>query len=159
MRFITSKLFGPIAAAAAVLFLALAIYQTIRIDGFPFFGPGLRGQLAECQAFQGLANQKAQEAADKAREEGRLSAAADSEKLRASEVERQRMEMETLEMLQKQAANLRRPPPPVIVPRAPPPPVVLEPPPPLPAVCLLNQEALDAMQATINNQVGRRREP
>jgi len=41
-----SKLFGPIAAGLAALFLVGFIVQTVRIDGWPIFGGGLREELA-----------------------------------------------------------------------------------------------------------------
>lgn len=66
LSLLTSRLAGPLAAAAALLFGAGLLWQTARIDGVPLIGGGLKAQLAQLQAAQGadaLARARALDAA------------------------------------------------------------------------------------------------
>lgn len=151
MGFLTSRLAGPIAAGVAILFLALLIIQTIRINGFLFI-PGLEDQLAACQSVTARANEAATKAADAAREQGRLQAAADTQALLEAEMKRRENTDKVIAQLQVQVSKLRPiSPPPVVIPGQPLPPVVVTPP-ALPAVCRLDQTALDSIRATLNTQ-------
>jgi len=149
-KILASKLFGPIAAAVAALAVLGLVVQTIRIDGFPFFGPGLRGRLAECENVNTLAAKERDDAIAKSREEGRASAALDAQGLISREVERRAAADKSIEDLRLQVSKLRPvAPPPIILPGQPEPPIVVTPP-ALPAACQMNQEALDAIRLNIN---------
>ena len=128
------------------------LIQTVRIDGFPLFGDGLRQKLTACENVNLAANQLAQDAVAKAREEGRITAAADSLKLVQDETERRKVTDKTITDLRIMVARLRPVPPrPIVV--TGPPPVRL---PPLPVACKLDQTALDSIRSALNEQRGMR---
>ncbi len=108
---IRAYLWQIVSAVAAAAFL----FQTFRIDGVPIFYTGMRTQLAECRAAQGLANDAAQKAAEKSREEGRQAAIADATRLGAEEAKRKADSDKTVSDLQAIVARLQRPQPPVTV--------------------------------------------
>lgn len=149
-KWFASKLFGPIASAAVVVLLGAFIVQTVRIDGFPLFGPGYRGQLAECRNERGRENDAILEAQNKGREEGRVAAAADSAALAEREKKRDEDFGKRIEALDSITADLAkpRPEPTVRVTVDDPLPVVVTP--PSSPQCLLDQDVLDRLRTFIN---------
>lgn len=151
--FLSSRLAGPIATGVAALLLVALMVQTVRISGF-FFIPGLEDQLAACQSVNSRANEAATKAIADAREAGRLQAEAAAKRLLEGELKRREDTDKVIADLQKAVSKLRPvAPPPVILPGQPLPPIVVTPP-QLPAVCRLDQAALDSIRGTLNVQRG-----
>lgn len=139
--------------AASILFpivLALLIFQSVRADGFLWW-EGLSDRLEACQTLNDRANAAAKADADRAREEGRISAEADAKRLLEEEVKRREGTDKTIAELRRLVDRLR--PQPVVVREPGAPPIVVTPP-ALPRECRLNQDALDGMRATVNRQRG-----
>lgn len=143
-RFITGPIMGALAAVLAVALVA----QTVRIDGFPILYDGLRMQLATCLAAQGLANDAAIKAAEKAREEGRAAALADTDKLAADRAAEKATTQKTISDLQGIVARLQRPQPPVTVRVEGEPPVVVTP--SVSQACLMDKDALGDLRERLN---------
>lgn len=108
----------------------------------------LRADLAECRNQQLEANAAVVKARDDGREEGRIAANADGERLRAEALERQAMLETTITDLRAITARLNAPRPPVRVEVDPAIPVVVTP--PAAMSCALDRKALDEMQAFLN---------
>lgn len=151
-RWVASKLFAPIAAGVIALLLAALVVQTVRIDGFPFFGPGYRGQLAECRNERNAENDAILEAQRKGREEGRIAAAADT----ATLLERDKQRDETFDKrigdLRAITAELAKPKPPVTVSVDDPLPVIVTQ--PLTPACLLDRAVLERLHDFVNEGRG-----
>lgn len=134
-----------IVAAAALLAFAV---QTVRIDGFPLFYTGLRGQLLECRDAQSEANKAAQAVADRAREDGRAAALADRERIAAGDAKRAEESAKAVADLQAIVARLSRPQPPVRVTVESEPPIIITP--PVGPSCDLDRGALDDLRERLN---------
>lgn len=143
-RFITGPIMG---ALAAILAIAFAV-QTVRIDGFPIFYDGLRSQLLACENAQAKANEAAQAAAEKAREDGRVAAIADRERIEASDKQRAADSAKTVADLQAIVARLKQPQPPMRVTVDQPLPLVVTP--PVGMSCDLDRSALDDLRERLN---------
>lgn len=131
----------------AGLALAGFVFQTLRIDGVPLFYVGYRTQLAECRAMQQEANDAATAAANKAREEGRVAALADAQRLAADEAKRKADADKALADLRAIVARLQRPQPPVTVRVEGGEPIVVT---PAVGMCLLDREAVNDLRAALN---------
>jgi len=149
---VASKLFAPIASALVIVLGAALVFQTVRIDGFPFFGPGLRGQLAECQAQQGEANAAVLKAREDGREEGQKSAAADTAALLERDQKRDESFDKRIGELKTITADLAKPKPPVRVSVDDPLPVIVTP--SQTPACVLDKAALDRLHDFVNQGRG-----
>lgn len=150
-----------IAAFGAPVLLVALLLQTARVDGVPFFYTGLAEQLADCKLDALSAEVAALSAADKARKEGRASAAEDSKALVEAETQRRVNADKDVAALRALIARLKQTPP-QPAPRAQPSPEakggVPMPPPAAPPMaglaCVLEQRTLDALRSTLNQGRG-----
>lgn len=154
-------MYNLIAAFAAPVLLVALLLQTARVDGVPFLYTGVAEQLAECKLDALRANNAALEAAEKAREEGRVSAENDSKVLLEAEAKRRINTDKNVVALRALIARLKQAPT-QTAPQAPTPlggaggtaplPHALPPAPGL--ACALEQTALDALRSRLNQGRG-----
>lgn len=141
-----------IAAIAAPILLVGLLVQSIRADGFLWWD-GLSDKLAACEAVNAKANERAREAADAAREQGRIAAEAAALDLIAKEQARREQTDKTIADLRALVGKLRPiSPPPIVVPGEP----ILITPSMVTTSCDFKQEPLDAMRNAINASRGQR---
>lgn len=139
---LTSRL-GAFIGGALVALLVFAV-QEFRLSR-------VQQSLIACQDAQADANAAVLAAIEKGREEGRVAAIADGERLRAAEAERATALEKQIADLKGIAARLNAPRPPIAVTATSEPPIVVTPP---VASCALDRTALDDLRAFLNRSRG-----